>query len=135
GPADPGSTQRRWRLAIDPALMRRLHRGTARARLCRFLGGSCPICCWYIEIAEEFRRRGQHHPRVRTLERFIIGLHRTVEGKKVFVLAECLRINAVAFLVAIAAYLLGLAVRIGKKHGNVLIGGGFDPLRLLTALG
>ncbi len=64
------------------------------------------------EVAEEGRFRRENEARVVALESCLIGLHRTVEGEKVRILAIGRREDLVARGIALAADLIRLLLRV-----------------------
>src|SRR6516164_2480753 len=86
------------------------------------------------EVAEEIRIGTQQHARVVGTQARLIGLHRAIEAEEIGIAPERIRVDAVAFGIAVAARLLALRRRLGDQHGDVAIGLGLDFLRALIAL-
>src|ERR1700732_3604000 len=86
------------------------------------------------EETEEVRFRADDHPRLAAFQSGLIGLHRTVEGEKIGVLAIGRGENAVSFRVACASRLVGLLLSIAEQHHHIAIGLGPSGLRNFGAL-
>src|SRR5258708_22247925 len=106
----------------------RLWRRWLRHILRRFLTGRI------AEMLEEIGIRSQHQPRVVWAQSRLIGLHGTVEGKEIRILAIGLGEDAVAFAIALATSLLGARLRLRHQHRDVAVGLSADLLALLAAL-
>src|SRR6476469_9192226 len=99
------------------------------------LASASGSAAWAVEIPEELAVGRKQHARVRRLYAGLVGLHRTIEAKKVGITVERVGKDAVALCIALASGLLGLAGRLALDDGALAVGVGANAVGRTRTLG